>query len=135
MHHGQAEAMSPMIRKSLELAVEAILDAGVNPSELRGSKTGVFAATAPVFSDVFVLRDTKRRKFRITACSTADISHRISYFLKMRGPSCGIEMDCSGSFIGLDMANTSLRLGKCDNAIVVACNLLQHPEVSRELAE
>jgi len=34
--------MDPMCRMLLEHAYEAIVDAGVNPKHLRGSRTGVF---------------------------------------------------------------------------------------------
>jgi len=34
--------MDPMCRMLLEHAYEAIVDAGVNPKQLRGSRTGVF---------------------------------------------------------------------------------------------
>ncbi|CAH1380697.1 unnamed protein product, partial [Tenebrio molitor] len=38
-----ANHMDPMTRILLETAVEALIDAGMNPSELEGSRTGVFA--------------------------------------------------------------------------------------------
>lgn len=34
--------MDPMCRMLLEHAYEAIVDAGINPRQLRGTKTGVF---------------------------------------------------------------------------------------------
>jgi len=34
--------MDPQVRILLEVAYEAMIDAGVNPTELRGTKTGVF---------------------------------------------------------------------------------------------
>jgi fatty acid synthase len=42
MHHRQTEVMDAMMRILLETAVEAIMDAGMNPSEVEGSRTGVF---------------------------------------------------------------------------------------------
>ena len=38
--------MDPTCRMLLEHAYEAIVDAGVNPIQLRGSKTGVFIGTS-----------------------------------------------------------------------------------------
>ncbi|RZC42597.1 ketoacyl-synt domain containing protein [Asbolus verrucosus] len=40
-----ANVMDPMMRIFLEVAIEAVLDAGVNPPELEGSRTGVFIGT------------------------------------------------------------------------------------------
>ncbi|XP_020292483.1 fatty acid synthase-like [Pseudomyrmex gracilis] len=40
----EAEILDPMTRMLLEHTYEAIVDAGVNPEELRGTNTGVFVA-------------------------------------------------------------------------------------------
>lgn len=42
VHFKQAQTMDPMCRMLLEHAYEAIVDAGINPKQLRGSRTGVF---------------------------------------------------------------------------------------------
>lgn len=40
--HKQAETQDPQGRQLLERSYEAIIDAGINPKALRGSRTGVF---------------------------------------------------------------------------------------------
>lgn len=40
----QADLMDPQCRMLLELAYSSILDAGIHPSTLKGSRTGVFTA-------------------------------------------------------------------------------------------
>lgn len=40
----KTDLMDPQLRMLLEVAYSAVLDAGVHPSTLRGSKTGVFTA-------------------------------------------------------------------------------------------
>lgn len=42
----EANLLDPMCRLLLERVVEAIMDAGVHPSELEGTRTGIFNATA-----------------------------------------------------------------------------------------
>ena len=42
VHYKQAHTMDPQCRMLLEHAYEAVLDAGVNPRTLRGSRTGVY---------------------------------------------------------------------------------------------
>lgn len=42
VHYQQAFAMDPQCRTLLEHSYEAILDAGINPKTLRGSRTGVY---------------------------------------------------------------------------------------------
>lgn len=50
----QADLMDPQCRMLLELAYAAILDAGVHPSTLRGSRTGVFTANSYNDATVFI---------------------------------------------------------------------------------
>lgn len=42
VHHKQAQTLDPQGRQLQERAYEAIIDAGINPKTLRGSRTGVF---------------------------------------------------------------------------------------------
>ena len=42
VHYKQAHTMDPQGRMLIEHAYEAVLDAGVNPKSIRGSRTGVF---------------------------------------------------------------------------------------------
>lgn len=42
VHYKQAHTMDPQCRLLIEHAYEAVLDAGINPKSLRGSRTGVF---------------------------------------------------------------------------------------------
>ena len=42
LHYRQGHFMDPGVRVVMEKVTEAVMDAGVNPSELKGSRTGVF---------------------------------------------------------------------------------------------
>ena len=42
LHYRQANFMDPGLGVIMKTVIEAIMDAGINPSELEGSKTGVF---------------------------------------------------------------------------------------------
>lgn len=42
INHNQVESMDPALRILLELCIEAIFDAGLNPSELRDTRTNVY---------------------------------------------------------------------------------------------
>jgi len=53
----QAHVMDPQIRILLELTYEAIIDAGINPSTIRGSRTGVFIGVTSAESNDYWLKD------------------------------------------------------------------------------
>lgn len=57
--------MDPLGRMLLEHAYEAIIDAGVNPRELRGTNTGVFIGTCYSESECVWYYETRQvRAFR-----------------------------------------------------------------------
>lgn len=62
VHSKHTEAMVPYGRMILEHAFEAILDAGVNPKQLRSTKTGVFVGATLLghkHSDKSMVREAK----------------------------------------------------------------------------
>lgn len=67
IHHRQATNMDPAMRNFIEVAIESIMDAGIHPKELEGSKTGVFVGyswsdlEAPSLSEA-----DEPQKFRMT---------------------------------------------------------------------
>lgn len=58
VHHKQVNAMDPQGRQLIECAYEAILDSGIHPSALRGSRTGVFVAVCFSETEKSLLFDT-----------------------------------------------------------------------------
>lgn len=57
VHAKQAHVMDPQLRLLLEVVYEAIVDAGINPNDIRGSKTGVFIGVSSSESDEFWSKD------------------------------------------------------------------------------
>ena len=57
IHPKQAHQMDPMLRKMLEVTYEAIIDAGINPTTVRGSRTGVFVGICNSESEEFWMKD------------------------------------------------------------------------------
>lgn len=49
----EANMMDPMARMLLEHTYEAIIDAGINPKELQGTKIGVFTAICSTETQVY----------------------------------------------------------------------------------
>lgn len=59
IHPKQAHVMDPQLRMLLEVTYEAIVDAGVNPSTVRGSRTGVFIGVSFSETDEFWMKDVE----------------------------------------------------------------------------
>lgn len=60
--------------------------------------------------------------------------NRLSYFLKLKGPSMVTDTACSSSLYALENAYNAMRNGLCDMAIVGGSNLCLHPFVSLQFA-
>ncbi|EFA05204.2 fatty acid synthase [Tribolium castaneum] len=135
IHWRQCQTMDPTVRGFLEVSLEAILDAGVHPEELKGSKTGVFVGYS--WSDVewASLRSIDEpQTFGITGYERSFIPRRVSYFLKLKGPSYVVDTACSSSLNALDHAFKAIRSGQCDNALVGGCNLTLNTNTTLQFA-
>ncbi|XP_065336360.1 fatty acid synthase-like [Cloeon dipterum] len=135
VHYKQAQTMDPMCRILLELAYEAIVDAGVNPLSLRDTKCGVFIGACFSESEkIWFYEKIQIHGFGITGCSRAMLANRISYWLGIHGPSYAVDTACSSSLYALDHAVRAIRSGQCDAAIVGGSNLTLHPFISLQFA-
>lgn len=131
----QAHAMDPQCRLLLEHAYEAVLDAGINPKCLRGTRTGVFIGNCFSESEKTLFYEkVPPGGVGLTGCARAMLSNRISYTMGLTGPSLMVDTACSSSLYAFDMAFNSLRTGECDAALVGGVNLLLHPHVSLQFA-
>ncbi|XP_070149856.1 fatty acid synthase [Polyergus mexicanus] len=131
VHFKQAQTMDPMCRMLLEHAYEAIIDAGINPKQLRGSRTGVFVGACFSESEkTWFYEKLQINGFGITGCSRAMMANRISYWLGITGPSYTLDSACSSSLFALEHAFRCMQDGQCDAAIVGGANLCLHPYIS-----
>ncbi|GLV38468.1 Fatty acid synthase 3 [Carabus blaptoides fortunei] len=135
VHYLQAECMDPMARILLEKTFEALMDAGINPAELRGTKTGVFIGSC--FSEAektWLYEQLHLEELSITGCIRTMLAKRLSYWFGIDGPSFILDTACSSSMFAIEQAYRAIRTGDCDAAIVGGCNLCLHPHVSLQFA-
>jgi phthiocerol/phenolphthiocerol synthesis type-I polyketide synthase B len=128
----EAVKMDPQQRMLLEVAWEALEHAGIPPSSLRRSQTGVFAGAC--YSDygyVAGLDLTSVDAWSNAGGALSIIANRLSYFLDLRGPSVTVDTACSSSIVAVHMACQSLRLQESDVAIAAGVNLLWSPQIFR----
>lgn len=123
--------MDPQLRLLLELTHEAIIDAGYNPQELRGTKTGVFIGVSDSESDEYWTADPELvNGYGLTGCCRAMFANRVSYTFDFSGPSFALDTACSSSLFAMQQAITAIKTGQCDAAIVAGSNLLLKPTSS-----
>jgi phthiocerol/phenolphthiocerol synthesis type-I polyketide synthase B len=128
----EAVKMDPQQRLLLEVAWEALEHAGIPPSSLRRSQTGVFAGAC--YTDYGYLAGLDLPN--VDAWSNPGgalsiIANRLSYFLDLRGPSVTVDTACSSSLVAVHLACQSLRTGDADLALAAGVNLLLAPGVFR----
>ncbi|XP_074097576.1 fatty acid synthase [Cotesia typhae] len=135
VHFKQTHTMDPMCRMLMEHAFEAIVDAGVNPRHLRGTKTGVFIGACFSESEkTWFYEKLQVNGFGITGCSRAMLANRLSYWLGVTGPSYTVDSACSSSLFAMEHAYRAIRNGQCDAALVGGANLCLHPYVSLQFS-
>ncbi|BBX45815.1 phthiocerol type I polyketide synthase PpsB [Mycobacterium cookii] len=128
----EATKMDPQQRMLLEVAWEALEHAGIPPSSLRRSQTGVF--TGACYTDygyVAALDLTNVDAWSNSGGALSIVANRLSYFLDLRGPSVTVDTACSSSIVALHLACQSLRTGDSDVALAGGVNLMLAPAVVR----
>ena len=126
----EAEAMDPQQRILIEIAYEALEDAGLPPDRVSMSGAGVFLG---IMSDDYlrhIYRSTDIDLTTATGGSRGTAAARISYALGFQGPSLVVDSDRASSLTALHLACQSLRASECSVALVGACNLILSPELS-----
>ncbi|WP_031080774.1 beta-ketoacyl synthase N-terminal-like domain-containing protein, partial [Streptomyces sp. NRRL S-118] len=104
---------------------EAFEDAGIDPTTLRGSDTGVFAGT--VSSDYGPSTLPELEGFRVTGTQSSVMSGRVAYSLGLEGPAVSIDTACSASLVALHLAANALRAGECSLALAGGVTVLAGP--------
>ncbi len=97
--------MTTVQKQLTEQIYDCLVDAGVQPTELKNTRTGLFIAT-----EILNIKEHFNGQFYQTVFG-------------LQGPVQTFEEQFSSSFLALDQARRAIQEGKCDQAIVCAVEI------------
>nr|WP_188135920.1 polyketide synthase [Lentzea indica] len=109
----------------LETTWEALERAGIDPTSLRGSRTGVFAGV--MYSDYAQILEADSEGHQGAGTSPSVVSGRVSYTFGFEGPSVSIDTACSSSLVAMHLAAQALRAGECSLALAGGVTVMSTP--------
>ncbi|KAK0230625.1 hypothetical protein IW262DRAFT_1262889 [Armillaria fumosa] len=121
----EALYVSPTMRLALEVSFEALENANIPLSNLKGTQTAVYVATKDDGFETLLNAEQgydAYTRFYGTGRAPSTASGRISYLLDIHGPSITVDTACSGGIVCMDQAITFLQSGGADTAIVCSSN-------------
>lgn len=126
----QAAAMDPQHRLILELAWEALEDAGITPASLRGVPGAVYIASMwDDYAALALRRDPHAiDRYTMTGIQRTLIANRVSHLFGLRGPSMAVDTGQSSGLVAVHLGCQSLHRGEADLALVGGVNLNLCPE-------
>jgi len=131
----EASSMDPQQRIALQLVWIALEDAGIKPSDLRGSDTSVYAGTVGTSywgSRLFYQDHESLMKdinsYSMSGVAASVLSGRIAYFYDLRGEAVTVDSACSSSLTAAHSACRSIWSGDSEVSIVLGTNVIITPD-------
>ncbi|MEM6479914.1 MAG: beta-ketoacyl synthase N-terminal-like domain-containing protein, partial [Pseudomonadota bacterium] len=128
--------LDPQIRLLMELAWQALDEAGLDPDALSAG-VGIFTGTGlPAYGLARLLgrggeglEDPSAAYAQIIASDKDFVPGRIAHALGLKGPAIAVQTACSTGLVAVHMAAEAIRRGDCDAALAGAATL-QLPALS-----
>ncbi len=131
----EAVFIDPQHRVLLEVAWEALENAGLAADRLAGKSVGAFVGISNSDYGRLLLQHAGYADAYLgTGNSSSMAAHRLSYHLDLHGPSVAVDTACSSSLVAVHLACQSLRNGECELALAGGINLILAPELTEALS-
>lgn len=134
----EALATDPQQRVMLEVAWEALERAGIDPTSVRGSATGVFTGVAHNdYGTRFLAGGADAGDFEGylgIGSAHSVVCGRIAYVLGLHGPAVTVDTACSSSLVALHWASKALRSAECDLALAGGVTAMATPAIITEFS-
>jgi polyketide synthase 13 len=127
----EADNIDPQQRMALELTWEALENARIPASSLRGESVGVYVGSSTNDYSYLAMMDPRTaHPYAITGTASSIIANRVSYFYDFRGPSVAVDTACSSSLVAVHQGVQALRAGEADVVVAGGVNALVTPAVT-----
>ena len=118
----EAEFLDPQQRMMLETSWHALEDAGIDPTQLKGSRTGVYTGISNDEYRMLVVDSNKpgeaaENLYALSGTNLNGTSGRVSFVLGLMGPAKAVDAACASALVAVHDAVADLQQGKADLAI------------------
>ena len=130
----EARMMDPQQRMLLETAWQSLEDATIDPTSLKGSRTGVYAGIGGSSEYRRVIAAAGRGDSYFGTTSSVAVG-RIAFTLGLAGPAVPFDLACASSLVAIHHAVSALQQDEVDLALAGGANAVLSPSITKFLAE
>nr|BBH87119.1 hypothetical protein KTC_18700 [Thermosporothrix sp. COM3] len=125
----EAKYIDPQHRLLLEVAWEALEDAGLPLSQIAGSKTSVYMGISwNDYHSLLTRQWSQINDYTATGSASGLAAARLSHFFDLKGPSMAIDTSCTSSLAALYLGCESLWNRSASLSLVGGVSLMLAPE-------